>query len=58
MYLHKLFYFTFVCIYVTQVDLLGFPGGSVVKNPLANAGVRDSISRSGRSRGEENGNPL
>ena len=58
MYLHKLFYFTSVCIYVTQVDLLGFPGGSEVKNLLANAGVKGSIPRSGRSPGEENGNPL
>ena len=38
-----------------------FPGGSVIKNPLANAGdARDmgSIPGSGRSPGEENGNPL
>ena len=38
-----------------------FPGGSVVKNPAANAGdVRDtpSIPGSGRSPGEGNGNPL
>ena len=40
---------------------LGFPGGSVVKNPPANAGdVRDAGSnpRSGRSPGEGRGNPL
>ena len=40
---------------------LGFPGGSVVKNPPANAGdTRDvgSIPGSGRSLGEENGRPL
>ena len=39
----------------------GFPGGSVVKNPPANAGdTRDSgsIPGSGRSPGEGNGNPL
>ena len=39
----------------------GFPGGSVVKNPSANAGdTRDSglIPGSGRSPGEGNGNPL
>ena len=36
----------------------GFPGGSVVKNPPANAGDECSIPGSGRSLGEENGNPL
>ena len=39
----------------------GFPGGSVVKNPPANAGdVGDagSIPRLGRYTGEENGNLL
>ena len=39
----------------------GFPGGSVVKNPLANArgtGNTGSISWLGRMLGEENGNPL
>ena len=40
---------------------LGFPGGTVVKNPPANAGdARDvgSIPGSGRSPGVGNGNPL
>ena len=37
---------------------LGFPGGSVVKNPPANAGDAGSIPGSGRSPGEGNGNPL
>ena len=40
---------------------MGFPGGSVVKNPLANAGdARDisSILGLGRSPGEGNGNLL
>ena len=40
---------------------MGFPGGVVVKNPLANAGdIRDSglIPGLGRSPGEGNGNPL
>ena len=39
---------------------MGFPGGSVVKNPLANAGDIGSIlgSGSGRSPREENVNPL
>ena len=39
----------------------GFPGGAVVKNPLANAGdTRDVglIPGSGRSPGVGNGNPL
>ena len=34
----------------------GFPGGSVVKNPPANAGYASLISGSGRSPGEGNGN--
>ena len=41
--------------------MLGFPGGSLVKNLLANAGdARDtgSIHGSGRSPGVRNGNPL
>ena len=40
---------------------MGFPGGSVVKNPPANAGVigdAGSIPQLGRSPGEGNGNPL
>ena len=44
-----------------RVVVLGSPGGSVVKNLLANAGdARDagSISRSGRSPGGGNDNPL
>ena len=36
----------------------GFPGGSVIKNPPANGGDAGSISWSGRSPGEVNGNPL
>ena len=39
----------------------GFPGGTVVKNPPANAGdAKDvgSIPESGRSPGEGNGYPL
>ena len=34
----------------------GFPGGSVVKNMLVNAGVVDLISGSGRSPGEGSDN--
>ena len=37
---------------------MGFPSGSVVKNPPANAGDTGSIPGSGRSPGEGNGNPL
>ena len=37
---------------------LGFPSGSVVKNPPANAGGNGSIPESGRSAGEGNDNPL
>ena len=36
----------------------GFPGGSVVKKPPANAGDLGSIPGLGRSPGEGNGNPL
>ena len=40
---------------------MGFPGGSVVKNPPANAGDtgdKGLIPGSGKSPGEENGNPV
>ena len=37
---------------------MGFHGGSVVKNPLANVGDVSSVLGSGRSPGEGNGNPL
>ena len=37
---------------------MGLPGGSVVKNPPANAGDVSSIPGSGRFPGEGNGNPL
>ena len=37
---------------------MGFPGGSVVKNPPANARDMGSIPASGRSPGEGNDNPL
>ena len=40
-------------LYVT-----GFPGGSVVTNPPANAGDVVSIPGSGRSPGGGNGSPL
>ena len=37
---------------------MGFPGGSVIKNLLANAEDTGSIPGSGRSPGDENDNPL
>ena len=37
---------------------MDFPGGSVVKNPPANAGDEGSIRESGRFPGEGNGNSL
>ena len=37
---------------------LGFPDDSVLKNLPANVGDESSIPGSGRSPGEENGNPL
>ena len=37
---------------------MGFPGGSVVENPPANAGDVGSFPGSGRSPREGNGNPL
>ena len=37
---------------------MGFPGGSEVKNPPANAGDIGPIPGSGRSPGEVNGNSL
>ena len=38
--------------------VLGFPGGSVIKNPHANAGDLGSIHGPERTPGEGNGNPL
>ena len=46
---------------LSKKEKMGFLGGSVVKNPPANAGdTRDagSISESGRSPGGGHGNPL
>ena len=37
---------------------MGFPGGSVVENPSANAEDLSSTPGPGRSPGEGNGNPL
>ena len=43
---------------IVTMGLLGFPGGSVVKNLPVNAGDVGLIPESGRSPGEGNGNPL
>ena len=40
------------------LSMTGFPCGSVVKNPPANAGDVSSVPGSGRCPGEGNGNPL
>ena len=44
--------------YNSSIYGLAFPGGSVVKNPPANARKAGLIPGSGRSPGEGNGNPL
>ena len=41
-----------------DINKLGFPRGSVVKNPPANAGDVGLIPESARSPGGGNGNPL
>ena len=40
-----------------KVEFVAFPGGSVVKNPLAHTGDADSIPVLGRSPGVGNGTP-
>ena len=42
----------------TTINKIGFPDGSVIKNPPANAGDRSSIPGLGRSIGEGNDNSL
>ena len=44
--------------YVDSVCRVGFPGGSDGKASVCNAGDVGLIPGSGRSPGEENGNPL
>ena len=49
------------CVNLVKLELYfpeGFPGGSVVENPPANAGDVGSIPGLGRSPGERNVNPL
>ena len=43
---------------IGQISAKGFPGGSVVKNPPANAGDVGLIPGLGRCPGKGNGNPL
>ena len=49
-----------VCVYIYSlcIHIMGFPGGSEVKNFPANAGEAGSIPGSGKSPGEEKDNPL
>jgi len=44
--------------YFIVIPIWGFPGGSVVNNPPANAGDASSIPGLGRSPGEGSGNTL
>ena len=44
--------------FLSMLTLCHFPGGTMVKNPPATAGDVGSISRSERSPGGRNGNPL
>ena len=45
-------------IFVGPQSRQGIPGGSVVKNPIAQAGDVGSIPESGRAPGGGHGNPL
>ena len=45
-------------VLVRSSQVQGFPGGSEVKNPPANAGDTGSVPDSERSPGEGHGNPL
>ena len=47
-----------ICIHTYTHIYICFPGGSVVKNPPANAGDMSLIPGLGRSPGEVNGNTL
>ena len=48
----------FLNLELAEVDVEGFPSGSVVKNPPANAGDVGSIPESGGPPGGGHGNPL
>ena len=49
---------TGLVFYTTLMGRVGFPGGSEVKNPPANAGDAGLIPELGRSPGGGNGNPF
>ena len=55
LYQYVRFLFISLCIYIF-IFFLGFPGGSVVKNPPASSGDVDLIPGLGRSLGEGNDN--
>ena len=48
----KVFSVVFLKYYTSSIQV-GFPGGSVIKNPPANAGNMGLIPKSGRSPGEK-----
>ena len=54
----KIYLLAVVSFRISLMFLMGFSGGSVVKNPPASAGDMGSIPWSRRSPGEGNGNPL
>ena len=51
------FIYSVIYIYIYRFPI-GFPSGSLVKNPPGNAGDMGSIPGSGRSPGGRNGSPL
>ena len=53
-----LWVFGYLDIYIYPNKRWGFPGGSVVKNPSANAGDAGLTPGLGRCPGEGNGDPL
>ena len=55
---HNIFLFKISDLKTQLSAFMGFPGGSVVKNPPANVGHKCSIPGSGRSLGVGNGKPL
>ena len=57
-HLNDQIYISYKSQYCSCIFNLGFHSGSVIKNPPASAGDVGSITGSGRSPGERNGNPL
>ena len=53
-----IYIYTHTYIYSLCIHIMGFPGGSEVKNLPANAGEAGSIPGSGKSPREEKDNPL